>query len=583
VRPIRLRAFSLSLVLVALCAGSCLAASFTFFEGTQYPLKVYTLEGREPGPTVMVQGGIQGDEMAGFLTAQILARSTVVRGSLIVIPRANVPSINVCRRQVNVDLNRRFDQDYNAFFEDRLARVIRFFLSKSDAFLHLHEGSGFYRPTYVDQLRNPRRYGQSVIIDALSYEGLELAGLVNDVLPELNAGLPEDRRFHLFNTDTFATSTAHAEQRKSLTYHALVQQGIPALAIEVSKDLKDLEWKVRQQYRAARLFLARLGVEVVPPEGAFDFLRSYPAKPPRLSVNGLALAAGGATRLTLPAYTALEVAAEPGEAEPLLDTVPAVFASDRLGVNLALAPRMPMSPFSSLEIRCDGKPLAQVRIDWQGQWRPVKLPDRGLLLVCWLNGQLRFVPPDGTLEATVGDQLLIEGLWNGVPAEILNIKGIVSQSGPNTGQDAGCEIILDPATFWAGYLERESAASVCKVVRETPGQAPAEFAIRLNDRRPTALVLVADSGRVYEVPWADRGDATLPPGRYTLKDSRSNGPRDKLLPMLDDAPLTWGEVFHLSLNQTRQLILRQATTFDPLGSMSLAAGEPARVAARDAP
>jgi hypothetical protein len=119
------------------------------------------------------------------------------------------------------------------------------------------------------------------------------------------------------------------------------------------------------------------------------------------------------------------------------------------------------------------------------------------------------------------------------------------------------------------------------VVRETKGQPAAEFAIRLNDRRPTSGVLVADSGRVFEVPWADRGDATLPPGRYTLTDSRSNGPRDKLLPMLDDAPLTWGEGFHLDLNQTRRLTLRQATTFDPLGSMSLAAGEPARVAVRE--
>ena len=51
----------------------------SFFSGTQYPLKVVYLEGELPGPTIMVQGGIQGDETAGFVTAQLLSRSKVTR------------------------------------------------------------------------------------------------------------------------------------------------------------------------------------------------------------------------------------------------------------------------------------------------------------------------------------------------------------------------------------------------------------------------------------------------------------------------------------------------------------------------
>jgi hypothetical protein len=31
--------------------------------------------------------------------------------------------------------------------------------------LNLHDGSGFFRPHYEDALRNPRRWGQCVIID----------------------------------------------------------------------------------------------------------------------------------------------------------------------------------------------------------------------------------------------------------------------------------------------------------------------------------------------------------------------------------------------------------------------------------
>ncbi|MFW5836662.1 MAG: M99 family carboxypeptidase catalytic domain-containing protein, partial [Desulfovibrionaceae bacterium] len=159
----------------------------TFFENTQYPLTAWFIEGDEPGPTIMVQGGIQGDEKAGFLTAQLLTAARVRKGRLIIVPRANVPSINVSQRQVNVDLNRRFDKKYNQFYEDRLALAIRFLVSKATAFIHLHEGSGFYHPTYVDDLRNPLRYGQSIIIDTMIFENrINLAETVSQVLSELN-------------------------------------------------------------------------------------------------------------------------------------------------------------------------------------------------------------------------------------------------------------------------------------------------------------------------------------------------------------------------------------------------------------
>ena len=114
----------------------------SFFSDTQYPLRVVYLEGELPGPTIMVQGGIQGDETAGFVTAQLLTRARITRGNVIILPRANVPSINLRKRQINVDMNRRFDQNYNRFYEDRVARVIRFLLAQSDAFIHLHEEIG---------------------------------------------------------------------------------------------------------------------------------------------------------------------------------------------------------------------------------------------------------------------------------------------------------------------------------------------------------------------------------------------------------------------------------------------------------
>ena len=154
-RTLSITSWLLPSLIVVLFASHALAGSWehSFFSGTQYPLKVVFLKGDQPGPTIMVQGGIQGDEAAGYITAQLLTQARVLKGNLIVLPRANVPSINLRKRQINVDMNRRFDQNYNRFYEDRVARVIRFLLAQSDAFIHLHEGSGFYNPTYVDNLR----------------------------------------------------------------------------------------------------------------------------------------------------------------------------------------------------------------------------------------------------------------------------------------------------------------------------------------------------------------------------------------------------------------------------------------------
>ncbi len=290
-KPILCTTFSLSLIVLLFVSHAHAGAwEHSFFAGTQYPLKVVFLQGEEDGPTIMVQGGIQGDETSGFVTAQLLTQAKVTRGNVIILPRANVPSINLHKRQINVDMNRRFDQHYNRFYEDRVARVIRFLLAQSDAFIHLHEGSGFYDPTYVDNLRNPKRYGQSIIVDTLVFDKIDLAHTVNSVLEELNGNIvTRDYQFKLFNTKTFDKGTAYPEMRKSLTCYALAEHGIPAMAVEVSKSIREIDWKVRQQLSATIMLLRRFGVGIIPPEFSDEDVRAYARKGVRVSVNGRTL------------------------------------------------------------------------------------------------------------------------------------------------------------------------------------------------------------------------------------------------------------------------------------------------------
>jgi len=571
----------LSLFLVLSVAGPAFAQSweYVFFKGTQYPLKVVSIRGDLPGPTVMVQGGIQGDETSGFITAQLLSKARVVRGNLIVLPRANVPSINLRKRQINVDMNRRFDRNYNRFYEDRVARVIRCFLAKSDAFIHLHEGSGFYNPTYIDSLRNPKRYGQSIIVDTLVWKGakdsIDLGRAVNDVLKRINSGiLSKDYKFKLFNTKTFETATSYPEMRKSLTCYALAEHNIPAIAVEVSKDIIQLDWKVRQQLHATTMLLSHFGVDVVLPEFSAADIRAYARKSVQVKVNGRPLSNGSTIRLAPGGTLSVEPVKEGlSEFEPSV----ALFASDRPGVNLIEARRMVLEPFSQLELRVDGSRVARAKVQWTGSL-PKSPNEDAPVFVCWLNGTPKFVRTGEVLHAVLGDQLILEGVWGSRKQEIVNLKGFVAIPWNNNGQDLGWEIILDPDNFLGRYaMKSDRKAGVrFKVVRETPGEKRASFFVDIEPRMVHALRLADAGGQSLLIPWNKNGLYRLPEGEYTLEEAWSNGPNDKLVTAANDVPLQPGDRFRVSPDGDIKLVVRQATTFGELGSMTFSSSRMAQ-------
>ncbi|MEF2143813.1 MAG: M14/M99 family metallopeptidase [Desulfovibrionaceae bacterium] len=572
---------ALFLAFASLAQAHSESYSFTFFEGTQYPLDVVFLRGHSDGPTIMVQGGIQGDETSGFITAQVLTRANVRKGNLIIVPRANIPSINLRKRQINVDMNRRFDQDYNIFYEDRLARVVRFLLSQSNALIHLHEGSGFYNPTYVDNLRNPKRYGQSIIVDALVYGQWNLGNTVDTALAELNPGIsPENYRFKLFNTRTFDNNTNYEEMRKSLTFYALTALDIPAMAVEVSKNISQLDWKVHRQLEATIVLLRQYGVEADLPQVLPEDLDCL-AGNTALRVNGQRLAPGETIDIAPGSPLTFEPMDKPasGPAPSL-----AVFASDRPGVNLIHAPRLALDAFNNIEIRSDGRKVGSARVRLTGSisgGENVKSP----VFVCWLNGRPVFLREGETLQAVLGDQLILEGIWGSSREEVLNLKGYVAKPHSNDGQDCGWEIILDPENFMDKYQlkSRAEVAARLRVVRETPGMRRSEFYIAVMPRTIHALRLKSDTGQSLFIPWQPGGNFPLPEGRYVLEDAWSNGPADKLLTTANNLPVRTGASLAVSSGKPLQLALRQATTFAPMGAMTFTAAQPAAAAAGRCP
>ena len=237
-----------------------------FFEGTDYELHVYRIYGKKQGKTLLLIGGIQGDEPGGFLSADHYADISLEKGNLIVVPRANFHSIVLRRRKINEDMNRTFADEKQQTYETKIVAILKRLIQSSDCLLNLHDGSGFFSEKWIDSNRNPLRYGQSIIADAEIYrhqetgETLELGKMARAVAQDINRHIENPRyHFHFNNHRTQESVSLHKEQRKSATYYALYTCGIPAFGIETSKSLP-LELKVRHHNLAINSFMNRLEI-----------------------------------------------------------------------------------------------------------------------------------------------------------------------------------------------------------------------------------------------------------------------------------------------------------------------------------
>jgi len=237
-----------------------------YFEGTNHELHVFKIHGKKPGKTLMLIGGIQGDEPGGFLSADQYVDMSLIKGNLIVVPRANFYSILLGKRTVNVDMNRKFAGGGKKTYESKVVEILKKLIDESDMLLNLHDGSGFFSEKWENSMRNPMRYGQSIIADCSVYvnpntgEKLELGKIARQVAEDINRYIPnEHQHFHFNNHRTHSRESRHKEQRKSATYYSLYRRGIPAYGVESSKSLP-LEQKVFHHNLAINAFMKYLDI-----------------------------------------------------------------------------------------------------------------------------------------------------------------------------------------------------------------------------------------------------------------------------------------------------------------------------------
>ena len=225
------------------------------------------------GATLLVVGGIQGDEPGGFSAASLLATNySITSGEVWVVPNLNFPSIVKRNRGTFGDMNRKFakvspkDPDYEAV--KTIQKIIC--SPQVDVILNLHDGSGFYRPQYETPDHNPKRWGQCVIIDQETLDTEHRFGALSHMalaaIKDANKGLLKDEhRYHLRNTET---RKGDKEMEKTLSYFA-VRHNKAAFGIEASKSFTT-EYRSYYHIHILESFMRQMGI---------GFERTFPLTP----------------------------------------------------------------------------------------------------------------------------------------------------------------------------------------------------------------------------------------------------------------------------------------------------------------
>ena len=227
-------------------------------------------KGKDDNNTLLIFGGIQGDEPGGFVAASVLStRYEITKGSVWIVPNLNFYSIIRRDRGPYGDMNRKFaylpktDPEYDMV--QRAKDLIK--NDRVKLVVNLHDGSGYYRHKFEDTSHSPKKWGQCSVIDqseinVTKYGNLE--EISTSIVEHVNKHLlKEEDRYHLHNTRTVE---GDKEMEKSLTYYA-INHGKAAFGNEATKNLPTHK-RVYYHLLALEKYMQTMGIEF---KRKFDF------------------------------------------------------------------------------------------------------------------------------------------------------------------------------------------------------------------------------------------------------------------------------------------------------------------------
>ncbi len=410
-----------------------------YFKGSDYELDVYKIYGRKNGKTMLIVGGIQGDEPGGFLSADLYSDIILEQGNLIVVPRANFKSIILFNRGIDGDMNRIFHKRKVVTDMDKVVSVIKKLMGESDVFLHLHDGWGFHYPKYINKMRNPKRFGESIITDTDEYKCanekiLPLKKWAYQVIEEVNKKIGDKRYFmHYFNTNTSSPKTPFKDMRKTATFFALKNYCIPAFAIETSKNLPSVEMKVRFHNYAVNAFMKLFNII---PEQPQIFLPKPVLKYVVLQINDKPQIVTNKKIIYLPKNSIVKVI-------HIESNYKRGLSCDFLGINGLNDMDTPVKIGRNTKIifRKDNKIIGYIYLKLKSS-----LDKQDWVFIVKINGKKRAILNGEKIILKKGDTIkLIKVFSEGFSGKNIkiNFKGFVPSNISNTGDDRGFKIKID--------------------------------------------------------------------------------------------------------------------------------------------
>jgi len=155
---------------------------------------LYKKEGHTKGATLLVFGGIHGNEPGGYFAASILAQHyTITEGSLWMVPNTNKKSIIRFKRGINGDMNRKFPTISPSDKDHLIVKEIKELITHKqvDLVLNLHDGHGFFRKKYTNTIFNPGAWGQTCVIDQIKLDQNRSFGDLECIAQKVSARLNE--------------------------------------------------------------------------------------------------------------------------------------------------------------------------------------------------------------------------------------------------------------------------------------------------------------------------------------------------------------------------------------------------------
>jgi len=216
-------------------------------------------ENNDSNTTLLVIGGIHGDEPGGYFAASVLATHyKITSKNLWIVPNLNQKSIQKNRRGIHGDMNRKFASIKKNDKDTQIIKEIKSIIleKKVSLVLNLHDGHGFYRKQNKGAIFNPNAWGQTCVIDQCNLNQNQPFGNLNDIALNVKERMNKKllKKHHSFNVRNTNTKFDDETMQLSLTYFA-VTNNKPAFAIESSKNLSSLSEKVFYQLLAIEEFM----------------------------------------------------------------------------------------------------------------------------------------------------------------------------------------------------------------------------------------------------------------------------------------------------------------------------------------